>query len=424
MTITQTKRDGIVSKAASPAKTIIAVSIGNALEWFDIVIYGFMAVTISRLFFPDGDSTVSLLLTLGTFGVSFFMRPLGAIVLGAYADRAGRKKALTLSITLMTLGTLIIAISPSYGTIGLAAPLLVLIARLIQGFSAGGEFGSATALLSEQDPDRRGFYASWQSASQGITTVLASGFGVALNALLTPDQLMNWGWRIPFFFGLLVGPIAIYIRRELEEGEEFQTEKASPSPILETLVTHRGRIITAIGLIVLGTTISYASLFTPTFAIRQLKLPATAGFTASLILGVLQFFLSPLFGMLSDRMRRTRIMTIAAGSILVAVLPLYTLLAAYPTTVTLYLVQIVLAVGVSAYFGPLSSLMAEIFPARIRGTGLSVGYSFGVAIFGGFAPFIIAWLLSSTGSLLAPGFYVAAAALLSLIALRYSERYL
>lgn len=294
MTIAQPTQVHTSSKTANPAKTIVAVSIGNALEWFDIVIYGFMAVTISRLFFPNGDSTVSLLLTLGTFGVSFFMRPLGAIVLGAYADGAGRKKALTLSIILMTIGTLIIAISPSHGTIGIAAPILVLIARLIQGFSAGGEFGSATALLSEQDPTRRGFYASWQSASQGITTVLASSFGVALNALLTPDQLLNWGWRIPFFFGLLVGPVALYIRRQLEEGEEFQKDRAAAAPILETLVTHRGRIITAVGLIVLGTTISYASLFTPTFAIRQLNLPATAGFTASLILGVLQFIPSPL----------------------------------------------------------------------------------------------------------------------------------
>lgn len=406
------------------AKTIVAVSIGNALEWFDIVIYGFMAVTISRLFFPDGDSTVSLLLTLGTFGVSFFMRPLGAIVLGAYADHAGRKQALTLSIILMTIGTLIIAVSPSYGTIGIAAPILVLIARLVQGFSAGGEFGSATALLSEQDPSRRGFYASWQAASQGITTVLASSFGVALNALLTPDQLMNWGWRIPFFFGLLVGPVALYIRRQLEEGEEFQKGRVASAPVLKTLLAHRGRIITAVGLIVLGTTISYASLFTPTFAIRQLNLPATAGFTASLILGVLQFILSPLFGSLSDRLRRTRIMTVAAASILLLVLPLYAILAAYPSTTSLYLVQVLLAIGVSAYFGPLCSLMAEIFPAKIRGTGLSVGYSFGVAIFGGFAPFVIAWLLSVTGSLLAPGVYVAAAALISLVALQYCKRYL
>src|SRR3569833_1774608 len=188
-------------------RAVIAASIGNALEWFDLVVYGFFAVVIAKLFFPAGNDTVSLLLTLGTFGVSCFMRPLGAIVIGAYADRAGRMAVFSLSILLMMGGTLIIAILPTYRSIGIAAPVILVIARLMQGFSAGGEFGSATAFLAEHVPGRRGFFASWQVASQGLTTLLAAGFGVALTGNLTPDQMASWGWRVPFFFGLLIGPV-------------------------------------------------------------------------------------------------------------------------------------------------------------------------------------------------------------------------
>ena len=203
---------------------VVAASIGNALEWFDLVVYGFFAVTISKLFFPAGNDTVSLLLTLGTFGVSFFMRPLGAIVLGAYADRAGRKAALTLSILLMMGGTLIIAVLPTYETIGVAAPVILVAARLMQGFSAGGEFGSATAFLAEHVPGRRGFFASWQVASQ-LTTLLAAGFGTVLNAQLTAAQMASWGWRVPFFFGLLLGPVA-YIRTKVDETPNSSRRKA------------------------------------------------------------------------------------------------------------------------------------------------------------------------------------------------------
>lgn len=209
-------------------RTVVAASIGNALEWFDLVVYGFFAVVISKLFFPAGNDTVSLLLTLGTFGVSFFMRPLGAIVLGAYADRAGRKAALTLSILLMMVGTLIIAILPTYQSIGLAAPLILVVARLMQGFSAGGEFGSATAFLAEHVPGRRGYFASWQIASQGLTTLLAALFGMVLTGKLSPEQMASWGWRVPFFFGLLIGPVAWYIRTKLDETPSSSPPKPPP----------------------------------------------------------------------------------------------------------------------------------------------------------------------------------------------------
>jgi len=210
-------------------RAVAAASIGNALEWFDFIIYGFFAVVMAKLFFPTGDETVSLMVALAAFGVPFFMRPLGAIVIGNYADRHGRKAAFTLTILLMMVGTAIIAMAPTYATAGLLAPLLIVLARLIQGFSAGGEFGSATAFLAEQDPKRRGFFASWQFASQGLTTVLATSIGVTLTSTLTTAQIESWGWRVPFIIGLLIGPVAWYIRRHVDETTEFKTMQVSAS---------------------------------------------------------------------------------------------------------------------------------------------------------------------------------------------------
>src|SRR3984893_17485448 len=204
------------SEQKDVTRLIVATSIGNALEWYDIAIYGYFAVYISKAFFPNSDPTTSLLLTFGTFGLAFLVRPIGGVVLGAYADRHGRKASLMISIVLMTFGTLAIAVMPTYETIGILAPIAVLIARLVQGFSAGGEFGSSTAFLVEHAPHRRGFIASWQFASQGLGQVLSSAFGVGLTLSMAPGEMNSWGWRIPFLFGVLVGPVGIYIRNHLE----------------------------------------------------------------------------------------------------------------------------------------------------------------------------------------------------------------
>ncbi|MGI4802259.1 MAG: MFS transporter [Janthinobacterium lividum] len=422
-TVPRTGAHPVPAATARSVHAIVAVSIGNALEWFDIVIYGFLAATIAKVFFPVGNETVSMLVTLGTFGASFLMRPLGSVVIGGYADRAGRKKALTLSIGLMMLGTLVIAILPGYASIGLAAPVLLTGARLLQGFSAGGEFGSATAFLAEQNPARRGFYSSWQFASQGLTTLLASGFGVALSTLMAPADLVAWGWRIPFFFGLLVGPVALYIRSTLEEGGEFQAATPAEAPIQSALATQKGRMLAGMGLIVLATVSAYTMLFMPTFAARQLGLPPSAGFWATLLFGTLQFLLCPIFGKLSDRIGRVPLMATAAAVMMLAIIPLFALLLASPTPATMLLVQACMAVIAAGYVGPVSAAMSELFPASMRSTGLSISYSFGVAIFGGFAPFIVAWLIAATGSNLAPGFYVAFGAALSLIALVATRRF-
>ncbi|CAM4201573.1 MFS transporter [Bordetella muralis] len=404
---------------ASPSagRLIAAASIGNALEWFDLVVYGFFAATISRLFFPNENETISLLITLGTFGVSFFMRPLGALVLGVYADRVGRRATLTLAIMLMMLGTLMIAVMPTYAAIGIWAPIGIVIARMIQGFSAGGEFGSATAFLAEHSPNRRGFFASWQVASQGLTTILAAGFGTGLNAWLTTEQLESWGWRVPFFFGLLIGPVAYYIRTRIDETPEFLAAERTESPLADTFTQHRTRLILAIGSVVLGTVATYLILYMPTYAVKQLGIPASAAFAATLVTGVVQFIFAPMVGHWSDRHGRTGIMLTSAVLFLVLMYPLFLLLRSSPTFATMIVVQFVIGVLLAGYFGALPALLTDLFPTQSRTTGMSLGYNIAVTIFGGFAPFIIAWLISVSGNKLAPSFYVIFAAVISLISL-------
>lgn len=398
-------------------RIIAAASIGNALEWFDLVVYGFFAVTIAKLFFPSENESVSLLLTLGTFGVSFFMRPLGALVLGVYADRVGRRATLTLAIMLMMLGTLIIAIMPTYETIGIWAPIGIVVARMIQGFSAGGEFGSATAFLAEHTPNRRGFFSSWQVASQGVTTLLAAGFGAGLNAWLSAEQMADWGWRIPFFFGLLIGPVAYYIRTQIDETPEFLATERSAAPLRETFTEHRLRLVLAIGTVVLGTVATYLVLFMPTYAVKHLGIPATAAFAATLVTGVVQLIVSPFVGHWSDRHGRTGVMMVSAVLFLVCIYPLFMLLAGSPNLGTMIVVQIVIGILLSGYFGALPALLTDLFPTQTRTTGMSLAYNIAVTVFGGFAPFIIVWLIATTGNKFAPSFYLMFAALISLSAL-------
>src|SRR5215468_3477021 len=232
----------MMTRAAAPPKQpsmrrlIVAATIGNVFEWFDFVVYGFFAVTLAQVFFPTGNPAVSLLVTFGAFGLAYFVRPLGAIIVGGYTDRAGRKAGLLLSMALMMIGTTLMAVTPSYATIGIAAPIIITLARLLQGFSVGGEFGSAVSFLSEHGGGRRGFAASWQFATGGLITVLASLFGVILTTLLTHQQLVDWGWRIPYIFGMLVGPAGLYVRAKVVETPEFTKAELPPTiPISDLL---------------------------------------------------------------------------------------------------------------------------------------------------------------------------------------------
>jgi MHS family proline/betaine transporter-like MFS transporter len=401
----------------SSLRIVTAASIGNALEWFDLLIYGYFAVTISRLFFPSDDQTVSLLLALGTFGASYLVRPFGAIVLGAYADRAGRKASLMVSIVLMMIGTTLMVVVPTYASIGVLAPLFVLFARLLQGFSVGGEFGSSTSFLVEHGPDRKGFFASFQWAGQGFAAVLASLFGVGLTTALTADQLNAWGWRLPYIFGLLIGPIGLYIRRRVDETPEFLAAEATSTPVRDVLRDQWGRVLLAIGLAVVSNSSNYLILYMPTYAVKQLSLPQSSGFAATLLGGIILTVGSPLIGHSSDSLGRTRIMQVAAGLFVISAYPAFVLLTGYASLLVLIGIVCWLSLLKTIYSGVMPSLMAEIFPTRTRVTGMALSYNISVPIFGGFAPFISTWLIELTGNSLAPSFYLMLTALVSLGAL-------
>lgn len=401
---------------------VIAASLGNALEWFDIVVYGFFAATIAGQFFPTGNPATSLLIALGTFGVSFFIRPLGAVVLGAYADRHGRKAALLWTIVLMMVGTAIIALTPPFHMIGVTAPILIIVARLIQGFSAGGEFASATAFLAEQSVARRGFYSSWQFASQGVTSLLAAGFGTALTAWLTPAQIDSWGWRIPFLFGLLIGPVALYIRRHVDESPEFVAAAPSALPLAAALSMQRGQLLIAVGTVVLATVAMYLLLYMQTFAVRQLALPAADGFHATLVVGLCLVLITPVSGAASDRFGRLAVAIPAAIALVLLPMPLFVWLTSAPSAGALLVVETILAIATAVYLGAVPALLTELFPVGNRTTAMSVSYNLSVMTFGGLAPFFVTWLLAATGWAAAPSAYLTVAALLSLTTLTIAYR--
>ncbi|MGF6775722.1 MFS transporter [Paraburkholderia sp. GAS334] len=411
---------------ATVRRIVFSSSVGNALEWFDFLVYGYFATIIAKQFFPTHDEWLSTLLAIGTFGISFLMRPLGAIVLGIYGDRKGRKAALTLAIALMMVGTLAMAVMPPFSAIGIAAPLMVLFARLVQGFAVGGEFGSATAFMVEHSSTRRGYYASWQFASQGLAAITAAAFGSLLTAWLPPEQLNAWGWRIPFVFGLLVGPVGYYIRSHLDETPEFvaaQRERAAES---RSQVKDQGasfsnqwvNLILAIGIVAQSTVGVYVlQLYMPLYAVKQLHMPAAASFGVVVLNGGLQFLLSPVMGALSDRIGRIRIMLTTSVLMGTLIYPMFALLQSHPTIGWLLLLQAMAGIFKAAYSGPMPALMSEIFPVRVRSTGLSIGYSIGVTIFGGFAPTVVETFIHLTGDKLAPSYYVLLAAALSGVSL-------
>jgi len=409
----------------SLTQIIVAASLGNALEWFDFLIYGYFAVTISKVFFPSGDETASLLATFGTFSVSFLVRPIGAIVIGAYTDRAGRKAGLTLSIMLMVVGTTMTAVTPGYATIGLAAPILILIARLLQGFSVGGEFGSAVTFLAEQTASRKGFVASWQWASTGITNALASAFGIVLTSILSPEQLGEWGWRVPFLFGILVGPIGLYIRRRLDETPEYAEIKPTRTPVRDVLRDNPIECLLAIGAAVISNSSAYIILYIPTYAIKEMHLPQATGYIATFVGAVVLGIASPIAGHFSDKFGRSGILSGTAWLFFLTTPVVFYLMIAYPSLATAVFAASWLSLVKAGYSGVLPSQLAELFPTRLRGIGVSLSFAIAVTIFGGFTPFVSTWLISVTGNSLSPSFYIMFTAALSIIALAFvrSRRY-
>jgi MHS family proline/betaine transporter-like MFS transporter len=410
-----------MTAAKSPSTrlhTAIAANIGAALEWYDLVLYALFAVILAKQFFPTNDPATSLLLSLGAFAISWLVRPLGAIVIGAYSDRVGRKPGLTLSAGLMTLGTLMLAVMPGYATIGLTAPLLVLVARMIQGFSAGGEFGAATAMLAEQDPERRGFYASLQWAASGFAVFLASLFAYAVNTLLSPDQVAAWGWRVPFLFGLLIGPAALYIRSRLDEPLEFQQSERTDAPLAELMATDKTRILLGAGLVAAGACGSYLNTYMPTFAVSKLGLPASVSLLGTIAAGLINTVLPPVFGHLSDRIGRVRVMATFGIIGLVMIYPLFRWLIAAPTIANLITIQALIAlVFYCGYYATVPAALADLFPTRRRTTGVSISYVLAQTLFGGITPLVVGWIVTTTNDPTSPGLYLSAVMILSLACL-------
>jgi MHS family proline/betaine transporter-like MFS transporter len=403
--------------AAAATKLIIAASLGNALEFYEILVYGYFAVTISKVFFPATDPAVSLLVTFGTFGASFLARPVGAIFLGAYGDRKGRKRALTLSILLMTIGTGLMTVMPSYSSLGLLSPILVIAARLLQGFSVGGEFASSTAFLVEHRPDRAGFFASWQWASQGLAALVATSLGVLLTTTMSADDLQSWGWRIPFAVGLLIGPVGYYVRRHMEETPEFLDAEAPSAPLRELFVEQWDRLLLTIGVVVISNSSQYMIVYMPTYAIQELGLPQSIGYTAAVCAAALQTLVVPFVGIWVDRIGQIPIMIGAALLFALTSYPAFVLVGAHASLAVLIVMVCWLGLLKSFFSGALPSLMARVFPVATRVSGMSLSYNISVAIFGGFAPFFAQSLIAITGSKLSPSYYMIATALLSLAAL-------
>ena len=412
------------SIAASPdearrrRRAITATILGNGFEWFDFMVYGFFAITIGQLFFPTGNELTSLMLSVATFGVGFVVRPFGGILIGMYSDRVGRKAALSLTILLMAAGTALIGLAPTYDQIGIGAPVLIIIARLLQGFSAGGEMGSATAFLTEHAPeDQKGYYASWIQSSIGFAVVLGALAGTVLTLWLTPAEVKAWGWRVPFLLGILIGPIGFYIRSGVDETPAFLANKDKvKKPFTEVLLNYPRETFTTFSMVILWTVCIYVLLFyMPTYAVKTLKMPQSMSFIAGVVGGLIITILSPFVGAWSDRIGRRKLLAFSSGGILLIAYPMFALVVSAPTQFNLILFQAVFGVLIAGYTGPILAAFSEIFPTKILSTGLSVAYNVAVMTFGGFASLILTWLIATTGSAMAPAIYVIAAAAVSFL---------
>ncbi len=410
---------------APPARVLAAVTVGNVLEWYDFAVYAFLTAVIGRVMFPAGNPTASLLLSAGTFGVGFLTRPAGALVFGSLADRRGRKFALLLTFGMMGGATLAIGLIPPYASIGIAAPLLVVLARLLQGLATGGVVGGATAMLTEQaPPGRAGFYASWQAASQAGALLLGALFAALMAATLSPAQMDAWGWRAPFWASALIVPLGLYIRRRVADPEAFAQQAAAvASPLGALWRAHRTAVARGFGITIIWTVSTYFFfVYVPLYAHTVLKLPMqTTLFTNSLALACM-LVVAPLAGAASDRVGRYPVMVAAAVALVVLVLPGFALLLRHPVAPVLALFQVLSALLAASFIGVAPSAMAELFPVGVRSSGIGVAYNFSVTVFGGFAPFIATSLVARTGDPLSPTWYVLGACGLSLVTLLVTLR--
>lgn len=420
------------------ARAILAASIGNALEWYDFSVYAFFAIYISRNVFPNQGGAAALIDAFLIYGVAFVARPVGAVLLGAYGDRSGRRAALTLSLLLMAAGSLCIAVAPPYAVIGLGAPLLILCGRLLQGLSAGGEIGGAVSFLVEHaPPERRGAYAAWLQSSMGVSNILGALTGATLSALLTPEQLGSWGWRVPFVLGLSVAPVGLWLRASLEETPAFEAAEreraagpglpAGPKHLLTSLrdvfVEQPGALAVAAGISIVWVVAVYTLLlYMPTYMQRTLGFTPSQAFTASVVGNIAMAIGCVVAGRISDRVGRVLTVRFGAFLLLVATYPALAWVVSTRTVAALFIGQTLFCAIVSIFTGSVPAVLASLFPARLRSTGVSLTYNFAAVVFGGFAPAVLTFLTESTHNTMAPAFYVVAAAAVSLVALAFVPR--
>jgi MHS family proline/betaine transporter-like MFS transporter len=411
----------IARTADQPVAGTLAVAAaiaGNTLEWFDFTVYGLFSIYIAKAFFPAESELASLLATLATYGVGFVLRPVGAIVLGQYADRAGRRAALSLIIFLMLIGSAIIAFAPTYAAIGAAAPALIVLARLIQGFSVGGEMGGATAYLIEIAPEnRRGLYASWQYAGQAGAALGGALLAFGLTRLLGAQAVYDWGWRIPFMFGLSIAPIGFYLRTKVPETPTYLAQsRLARAPIAVLWQAHRGALLKTFCLTVQLTACTYLLIiYMPTFAVHALGVSTDTAFRAASAASLLYLVMNPVAGRVSDSIGRPRQMLAASLALALLAYPAFLLMARHPSAPVLTAVSGLMATVLSFYTGPAAAQVGEMFPPSVRSTGLSLSYNIAVPIFGGFAPYFVTRF--DGGSHLAAAWYMIACALPTLAAL-------
>ncbi|ASN53054.1 MFS transporter [Sinomonas sp. R1AF57] len=384
-------------------KAIIAGGIGNAVEWVDWAVYTTFSSVFAHHFFPSGDPVAALLATLAIFAVGFVMRPVGAAIMGAYADRKGRKKGLVLTIGMMAGATAVIGIAPTYEAVGILSPLILVAARIVQGFAAGGEFGSSSAFLVEYAaPRRRAFAGSWQQVSVGAGVLLASGMGAIVTSSLPKEALDGWGWRAAFIAAALLGLVGLWLRSSVAETNSFikaearveESGQRRRNPVFAMFVQHPKATLRVFGITIAGTLLYYMWVsYMPTYAAVATGIPLSQALLANFIAVALFLVLLPFAGLLSDKIGRKPTLTAFAGGFLIFSWPAFTLLNGnFWMLLFIEVVGIILLLG---YSGNCAVIMAEQFPAEVRATGIGLPYALAVAIFGGTAPYITTWMTTS-----------------------------
>lgn len=407
-----------MSRQKERRKAVVAASFGNVVEWFDFSVYGYFAAIISYNFFVGESDIVALLATFAAFAVGFFMRPVGAVVMGNYGDKVGRRKALAVTILMMAISTFLIALLPTYEQIGILAPILLVIARLAQGFSAGGEWGGSSSFMVEHaDETSKGFWGSWQQVSTSGGLFLGSLAGLILTSTMSEEFLYTWGWRLPFLVGGLLGLFGLYLRSNVEESPEFEKNKqkgsVESSPLKEVITTYRKELLLGFGFTVFWTVSYYGLLtFIPAYLTEVIGLTGNTAFALNTLSMVVLIVCIPIFGSLSDRIGRKPLLLTSTISGVVLTYPLYSMVASENFALTL-IGLIVFAIIIALFSGPGVAAITEIFPSHVRYSGLSIGYNFATAAFGGTAPFISTFLINATGSSISPAFYIIAAGIVT-----------